>query len=279
LLSIGNLSAESGSGANAGRVAAQGSIGRILIGNSLQGSDAANTGSIFAGRDIGSVKIDGGIFGHLGAESGSIVTGAGRIGSVQVDLIVGGLGLRSASIRSAEDIGSIKVNKNVGGNAAAPILFTARGQDTPGQTTDLAIGKISIGGDVTHANIIAGVDTLGVPLNADAQIGSIKVGGDWTASSIAAGIDDGADNLFGTDDDTLIDEAPNDDPNIVARVGKISIGGAADGSSDGGDAFGFVAEEIGSLSIDGVLFAITTGKSNDSQLLGSNGDFSLVELG
>jgi hypothetical protein len=164
------------------------------------------------------------------------------------------------------------------GTANRPVVISAIGQLQPGPDTDLAIGSVKVGGNVSNAKILAGFNLTALPVNEDAQIGIVKVGGDWVGSSIAAGVDDGADNLVGTNDDTLFDEGGSGDPNIVARIGKISIGGTADGTASGSDGFGFVAEEIGSLSIDGVFIALTSGKANDDTALGTTGDFNLKEV-
>jgi hypothetical protein len=57
------------------------------------------------------------------------------------------------------------------------------------------------------------------------------------------------------------------------------------GTSASGDHFGFVAQEIGSISVKGTELPLTAGKSNDSVgfvdpklQLGSNGDVSVREV-
>jgi hypothetical protein len=117
--------------------------------------------------------------------------------------------------------------------------------------------------------------------NGDAQIGAMTVGGDWVASSLVAGVDAGGDGLFGTSDD--VKGGITDTPGIVSKITSVTIGGLALGapnSTNPSDGFGFVAQQIGSLKVNGFDIAVSAGTAND--LLGLNvgltGDLKLLEV-
>jgi hypothetical protein len=273
----GDLAVNSSVGANAARIEAGISIGKVRIGGTVQGSFGPNSGTISAGGDVEAITIGGDLLGAQGTDSGSIISTNGRIGKLTIGGSVNsGAGLRSGSIRAAEDLGSLKISGDVIGTAAQPVRISAAGQEAPA-TTDLAIGKMTILGRVEFAQIVAGVGILGNPVNVDAQIGNVKVGGDWIASDLTAGVDAGGDGVFGTPDDELIVEAGGGDPNIKARIGKVVIAGSADGTAGGGDHFGIVAQEVGFLSINGELVFVDEGGLTGSAL-GTTGDFAFHEI-
>lgn len=151
---------------------------------------------------------------------------------------------------------------NVTPQGDSPVVISAGGR--VGNVTGLgpsevAIGKLSVGGRVEWAKVLAGFDLALNPVNADAQIPSVTVGADWIASSLVAGaFNAGAnagtadDNLnFGDASDTLIAEG-TDNGNARARIGSILIAGKVFGTPESwrpNDSFGFVAEEIGGLKV------------------------------
>jgi hypothetical protein len=136
------------------------------------------------------------------------------------------------------------------------VLISAQGQAMPTATTDLAIGKISIGGRVERAQILAGYKFVAfsnptpTPTNGNAQIGTVSVGGDWIASDLIAGVQNGGTAGFGDAGDTVIGGGAS-----IAKIAKIIIGGIVEGTVATGDQFGFESHAIGSFKING--FAIT----------------------
>jgi hypothetical protein len=113
-----------------------------------------------------------------------------------------------------------------------------------------------------------------LPANADASIGTVTVGGDWVGGSIVAGaqnlgVDDvvggmgaSADNVdFGDGHDFIqtVDDTP-----LTARIKTINIKGNVIRTLVVGDHFGFVAQQIAKLKIDGIAVPLTNGPSNDS---------------
>lgn len=275
---VGNV--VGGTGVGSGVVSVS-SAASVAIGGSLIGGSATDSGEIFSVGNLGAVKIGhdligGSISGSASLNrSGIIESTTGRIGSVILGgSIISGLDASSgsltynASIRSANDIGSLSVGGNIAGNVAdgaagnfSPVLITARGQETPTVGVDLAIRKIHIGGAVDFTNILAGYTTDLTATNGDAQIGKVKVGGDWAASNLVAGVMNVAsgNKIFGDGNDASIGAGRTD---ITAKIASIVIGGEVLGRPGGGT-FGFGAEQIGSFKYNGAAVALASGAHTD----------------
>jgi hypothetical protein len=121
------------------------------------------------------------------------------------------------------------------------------------------MASLSIGGSVDHAQILAGYDRTGAATDADAGIGAVTIGGDWTASNLIAGVTAGPDGLLATDDDAPISRATS----IISKIASIVIKGSALGTEGGADHFGFLAEQIGSFKADGGKLTLAAGPHND----------------
>jgi hypothetical protein len=254
----------------------------LLIGGSLIGGSGTASGFVSNnGVTLHSVRIahdliGGSIAGTTGRLTNSGYIQSGKIGRIFIggsiiagidDSTAGDLQL-NASIRAEESIGSLTVKGsligNLGSNGDARVIISARGTNNPDATTDIAIGKVTIGGRAEFSQILAGYDTDLNPENADAQIGAVTVGGDWIASNIVAGamnlgVNDApggsgveADNVnFGDAHDSKIVEA-GESTSILSRIGRIQVAGQIFGTPEdvgSNDRFGFVAEEIGALKI------------------------------
>lgn len=241
-------------GDGSGQIMAEGSLKSLTIGG-ITGQHGVGSGSILIGMGLaaltddftkiggaGAITINGQLAGGPGPDSGEIEIG-GRIASLK---ITGGT--NGTSIKTGRDIGSLTIAGGVNTS-----LITALGQAKPGKTTDIAIGKMSITGDVTGSRILAGYDRFGNATNGGAQIGKVNVTGNWIASSIAAGVADVNSDGFGNSDDVAI--APG---TIISKIAGIVITGSVTGTSGAGDQFGFVARQIGSVKIGGVAQALTT---------------------
>jgi hypothetical protein len=203
----------------------------------------SDTGVIVAGR-IGTVFIGGSII--AGTESG---------GATLLD---------SGAIRSGGALNSLFVGGNLDGNPAQSVLITAGRNDL---TTGVAIGSISVAGFAEYARIAAGYSTLGTTLNGnggsdtEASIGRIVVGGNWTGGTVLASVDDhDADGDAGDGDDTRVDffEAEQ------SRIAAIIIKGTAGATPSAGDHYGFVAQEIAKVKVNGALVPLTAGANNDA---------------
>jgi hypothetical protein len=203
-------------------------VGGDLRGGSIGGTDATvdASGIILSNQHIASVTI-----------GGSIITG--------IDDSTAGSLTDNASVRAGYDIGSLTVKGSLVGNASPNgvtlVTIAAVGQSAPTATTNLAIGKISIGGFVKRVEILAGYDISLTATNGNAQIGAVTVGGDWIASSIAAGTQNtGGPGHFGDGNDSIIGGGAS-----IAKIASITIGGIVSGSGLAGEHFGFVSHTVG----------------------------------
>ena len=272
----GSVDGSAGGSSLAGRIFSGETITSITIGGSLVGGPRDNSGEIFSIGAMGALKIGGNIVGGSVAgivaldTSGAVI--ANRIASVTIggsifagtDDSTGAL-LRSGTIRAANDIGAIVIKGSLIGTVGpggdiTEVIITARGEaEVSG--ADTAIKSLTIGGSVFRANILAGYNTATGASNADAQIGAVRVAGDWSASNLIAGIADGADNQFGTADDTLIAETAD---TAISRIASVTIGGQVFGTLATADTetFGFGAQEIGSFKAGGKI-VVNPGPSTD----------------
>jgi hypothetical protein len=243
-------------------------LGKVTILGSLVGGDGVSSAQVAAINDIAGVNITGSIRGGAGDNSARILAGGRLLNLTVGGSILGGAGLRAANIAAGKDIGPITVKGSIDGSAGR-VVISAVGAPTPTATTDKAINKIAVTGDIIRADILAGHDTFGVGVNADAQVGAVSVGRDWVETALAVGVMAGADQLFGTMDDMLILE-PTDLPNVDAKVASLKIGGQLLGlPAPGPDSQGgILAQWIGSLSVGGLAFSLNAGSHNDYVYVG-----------
>jgi hypothetical protein len=222
------------------------------------------TGRIFANDGITSVKVQGDLRGGAGGSSGTIQSD-GNIGPVTIfgDL-VSGTGSQAGAIIAGDALGAVKVNGSLLGTAAQNALVVARGQETQGATTDVAIKSVTVGGSVLFARILAGFDGTLAAVNPDAQMGALKVGRDWTASTVNVGaILPAGDGILGTADDAAVGAGSTA---IFSKIASITIGGSVVGTDSVVDHFAFVSQEIGSFKVAGTVIPLNPGKQNDSEI-------------
>jgi len=256
-----------GAGGSSGEIFADmGTLGPVTItGNLLGGSvsgrqSLANSGYIF-GERITSVSITGSVIAGQN-------TGKGKL-------------TNSGAIRATYDIGAVKVGSLMG-NKTNPVVISARGQNPAtlpaNSTTDVAIASITVTGSVSFTNILAGYNPAGVGVNAAAQIGPVSVGGSWTASNLVAGAAPGLDGQFGTADDVVL--VPSDATDAISQIGAIVIKGTVFGNVNNSAAYyGFVAQEVTSLTVAGKVIKLTPGPNNDHLVsLDSTGTVTVNEV-
>ena len=270
-----------GKGDSSGSIGGDGNIRALSIGGSLLGGDGESSASIsFGGSYFDSeitsvVEIQGSIRGGAGDSSARIY---GDTFALKVlGSIVGGAGELSAEI-SASTLQSLTIGGDVIGTAARPVVIDAYD----------SIGKVTIAGHAQSVVIDCG-GNYSYPFNPDAQIGAVTVGGNWIASSIAAGVES-TNGFFGDKDDTKITSNNPfnpvlDYPDVASRIASITIKGRVSGTAGGADHFGFVAQEVGSLRIGGVLVPLAKGAANDDLfavqprfLPGATGDIRVHEV-
>jgi hypothetical protein len=289
-----------GAGQFSGVVGANYALGNVRIGGNVAGGSVSVSGLIFGGT-LGNVRIGGDLIGGSvdGAASvadSGLVRSNSSIASVTIrgSLIAGtdnsaGTLDRSGAIVAVDDIGPIKIRGNILGNSTNAALISARGQKVKPLTGyDVALARLTVKGNVTFAEILAGFDPLRQPVNADASIGDVRIGGHWKGSSIVAGAENlGADDMvgglgvnadnvnFGDGHDFLQTMA---DTALIARIKSIVIGGHVAGSPIAGDHFGFVAQQIDKLKIAGQSVSMVPGPSNNIVIIPSTTDVQLLEV-
>lgn len=268
------------------------SIGSFKVGGDFKGGSGGGAGYLFASGDIGSIEFKGGMIGGAGFYSGSIQT-LGRIGKVAIGgNVEGGSGQRSGGIfahgyhtSAAPGIASVVIKGSLNTGAvysygAIPTFIV--GSITNGFISAGGIAKLAIAGNVIGSEILTGFIVGGTGLanpteskesvgRPTAGFGKVTVGGNWVASSIAADIDRGADEFYGTSDDRIRYA------NTVAAIQSIVIKGTVTGSSNTGDAYGFVAKTIGSfLALNATPQLVVN--VVDVFSIGASGDVSLREV-
>ncbi len=229
-----------------------GNIGKVTIGGKLIGGGIElaqtreNTGGIRA-INIGSVIVSG------------IEAGANLAGNLT----------NSGFIRADGQLKSLTVLGDVVGNTSAQlvkVMISGLGQLKPTATTDLAIGSVKIGGDASYLEILGGFSSNNNGIDGDrrgAQIGTVTVGGDWEGGSIAAGISK-VGLSFGLLTNTSIPDANTGAGTRISKIASIVIKGNTIETPAGGDFFGFVAQQLGSVKINGANVPLTAGPQNDT---------------
>jgi hypothetical protein len=198
---------------------------------------------------------------------------------------------KSGLIYARETFGSISVFGDLRGNPTQQVLLVSKGLPDDNlplwARSSLALGKLFVGGSVSHSLIGTGLDDSGAALNPDAQIGSVQVNRNWVRSNLVAGVSSGPDSLYGTSNDLVATPGPGyaNRANLVSQIASIRIGGQVLGSltgspSTGTDHFGFVATKIGSVRISGVALRLSASAVPDVLTLsaGTGSDFSLREI-
>ena len=218
-------------------------------GGSVSGADSLTHSGFIFGFDVGKIIVRGSIISGSDSSTGTLdFSGAIDVNSAQ----------------------SVEVRGDLVGNSTEPVTIRAFRADAMGY----GFHRILIAGDVHYANLFGGA---GISSHApDTRIGSVQVNGNWSASNLVAGCDAGADRLFGTADDANAVGVPA----TLAVIERVVIRGAITGTSDPGDHFGIVAQEIRSVTIRGAAIPLTAGPANDVVALipTGTGDFTLREV-
>ncbi len=238
----------------------------ILIGGSVRGGGGFNSGTVFA-DDVTALTVRGNF--EQSVQGGFIL--AARVGK----LAIGGSVLGTAAGTTAiqlQSVAEFMVGGSIVGDDGAPLVIAVVDLTSFFDTnpSKVLIGKLTVGGSVRNARILAGLEAVNTIENSDAQIGLVTVGGDWIASDLVAGIAAGAGNRFGDTNDAFV-VAPGDNAALFSRIGAVVIGGRVRGTAAAGDHFGFVAQQIGSFKLAGVSIALTLPPAKDVIEIGNTG--------
>jgi hypothetical protein len=276
-----------GTNTDTGRITATtGPITGVTVGGSLVGGSFNRTGEIFSGGNLGAVRIGGDIRGgsafglssldRSGYVQGKNINSVAIGGSVMSGLWDGPPGTltKSGSVRADERLGPVSVKGGLVGNGGSSVIIAARGLSAGAGV--LAIRSLTVGGRVEFAQVLGGYNSDLVGQNGNAQIGAVAVGQDWVASTIAAGVLP-VNGVFGDADDAPL--SPVDD-GIVSRIASVAIKGAALGTVGGSDHYGFVAQNIGVVSVGGTAYPLKVGAGNDlaGLAVGATGDLRVREV-
>ena len=159
-----------------GQVYAAGTIKSVLIKGNVQGASSSNSGEI-RGGSIGKVVIgdfrrlqvkglEGTFMAAVASESAAIVAESGDIQSVKITgVLQSGSGFNSGSIAAARNIGTVDVGEIEGqfsGCSGGTVNITAGGVLLPKSSAQaLAIRSVTVHGNISFANILAGYDING----------------------------------------------------------------------------------------------------------------------
>jgi hypothetical protein len=293
-----------GFGSESGAIGALGTVQSVRVEGDLIGSDGNHSGLISSEKKLASVTVvgalgfssrgkgpaaaaingnSGGFFGSglisapvinrvtvgtIGSaqdffDPGSIQGGA--IGTIAITNSIFSSFFQSARI-DARSIGTMTVANDIVGEQtfssfSSPVEITVR----------KSLGSLTIGGNANYLSVVAGggFDPVEGPANPDAQVGRIKVSGNWVESIVAVGTFAGSDGTFGTLDDK-IDSGGN--PDVLGTIARIQIGGTISNGPSSGNPFGFLAEHITALIVNGEAAPLKAGAFNDSKFLDSESE-------
>jgi hypothetical protein len=243
---------------SSGRLDVSRSVTAVHVGGDVEGGTATadgqdldDAGSVSVGERVGRLTIDGSVIG--GSSGGFANTQLAGTGQVSI-------GHRAETILIR---GSL-----VGRDQRARLL--AEGPPLLAGTAAEAIGTLTVLGRVERADILGGYADAGLgpaqATSAEVQLGRIVVAGDWIASNLAAGVNIETGQL-----------APSTEPDFLARIRSIEIGGQVLGTAADGDSYLFAAQVIGQLKVGGdTLVPTSPGAGND--LVTGLGPFADVTL-
>ncbi len=271
-----------------GQISVFGRLTTLVIDGDMIGGGGALSAQVRAGS-IDTASIQGSIFGGAGNGSGALVAAKSDLRIVSITgSLNGGDGFHAGFIGAERNIGAVNVfeiNDQSLDASFGRATISAGGKLNP--ATDalaVAIGEINVTHRITDADILAGYDIDGVPVNPDAQIFLVKVGNASTAgtivfvrSNIVAGMTSGRDGFFGTGDDAVISSAAGS-PTIISKIASVILNGTIASSFRSGS-FGIEAQEITAMTIDGAAVPLQAGPANDFFSATKGGGVSVLEAG
>ena len=206
------------------------------IRGSVAGGGGDGSGTVLCFVPGGTLAIGKDVRGGAGASSGAVT--ADTLQRLTIGgSVFAGPGVASGGLRVGNSVGVLRIAGSVAGTASRFALITAGGA---GQS----IGSLSVGGRMEKSLVLAGYSQASTPQAVSAgSIGGVTVGGDLVASSIVAGVRNPGFPNFGNDADIAFPST------TISRIGAITVRGSVMGTIAAGDHFGFVAEQIGGVTI------------------------------
>ncbi len=275
-------------GEELGQISVFGTLTTLTIDGSLNGGAGALSAQVRAGS-IKTVSIGGSINGGAGDGSGALVAANKDLGSISITgSLNGGSGLRAGLIAAERNIGAINVGTiNDLSRGANPGRATISAGGVLNPATDalaVAIGEINVAGRVTAADILAGYDIDGTPVNPDAQIFAVKIGTSATLgtdifdrTNIVAGMTAGADRIFGSGDEVVIPSSASS-VTIISKIASVVLNGLIVTTPRSGT-FGIEAQEITAMTINGTPVSLKAGPDNDAISAINKSNLSIFEAG
>ena len=262
-----------GSNAQTGFIDAGGSLGPVRIGGSLIGGSASSSGSIFSVGNMGAVSIGGDVFGGGSdatiVDTGEIRSETGGIASVRIGgNAVSAFGAFNGCILAAKTLGPVAIAGDIDSFGNSFFIIRAGGLRIGN-----AIASIAVGGSANSALVLAGYAANNDATNGNASIGPVNVGGNWSGGSIVAGVANPDIFFFGNAADASIAGST-----LISRIASINVGGFIRGTTGGTDHYGFVAQQIGSLTVAGSAIPLSASAHTDDRVIGATGDFRIHEV-
>ncbi len=223
--------------------AAQESVASLIVGGSVgSGFDAALGGRVEIFGNLGSARVGHDLHGGTYPSTGYVKV-YGNLGKLTVGgSVIGGTSLNTGVVEVIGRLGACAIRGDVAGDDGVGSGYIRAG----------SIGNLVIGGDLRgfHGTAL-GAQNGNATIFAQQTIDSVTIGGSLIAGNIVAGIADGGDNLFGNGNDSDQSGA------TVSKIAKVIIKGNVQGSSNGGDAFGIEANQIGMVKVGAVIYRPT----------------------
>jgi hypothetical protein len=227
-----------GGAASGGAKIEVGSFGKsafstITVKGSLQGGTGTGTAVISVMGSVESIVVGGDL--HSTANLNGRIDASGMVGSVKIggDIVSSG-DANQGQLSFSAGVRTVSIGGSILGNELGPVRL-----EFDPKTDGEALGKLRVAGSAVYAVIQPLTNS-----KEDLSIGKVIIGGDWIASSLSIGTSPGPDFIFGTSDDTFLED---ETPETVGTLGSLVIKGRILGTVGGTDEFRIMAPKIGKL--------------------------------
>jgi hypothetical protein len=226
-------------------------FGKVVIKGDVIGGNDPGSGAIFSANSMQTLVVHGSIVGGDGDGSGR-VTASGFTNLTIRGSIIGNDGEESGSVRGY----ATGIKKGVIGGSLIGGAGDFSGQIEAGGNTGSpgSIGNLLIKGSIQGQVLASGDNALGAGVYSNGFIKSLTILGDVSRANIIAGIAPGADAQFGNAGDA---DSAAGGANTISSIAKLVIKGSVLGTAPVGDSFGIEANEILFVKIGPAVFKST----------------------